>query len=193
MSPAITRKGFLRGAASGAMGAAAAGAAVAASARAAETLDASFTSPYAPHPVIRHPSSWFTYSGLMPGVAMPYQVAVCNRQLAPLRDVDGGPDLSTVPDDATMLMLCLYDPVPREAVTAPDISQAVPINGTTMHFSDLGGGEINYYGFRQFLGWHILISGDTLYSIETRVYVGPNASSEWTQVQPIVDSVHASG
>jgi len=53
--------------------------------------------------VIGYPSSWFVYTALMPGVVMPYDVVVCNRQLGPLQDIDGGPDLSTVPSDATML------------------------------------------------------------------------------------------
>lgn len=190
MSVEITRTRFLKRAAGGALGAAAAGAALPAAARAA-SLDASFTAPYPPNPVINYPSTWFVYTALFPGVVIPYDVVVCNRVLGPLPDVNGGPDLRAVPTDATVLMLFIYEPVPTTSVTAPDISQAISLTGgSSMKFSDLGGGQINYWGFRQFLGWYVATSSGDLYSVEARVYVGPEAGTEWAQVQPIVDSIY---
>jgi hypothetical protein len=87
-------------------------------------------------------------------------------------------------------MLCLYDAVPVAQVIAPDLALAVPLTGRTMQFSDLGSGEVNYYGFRQFLGWYTHTVGGLLFSIETRVYVGAAADSTWAEVKPIVNSVH---
>jgi|SRR5215467_2241358 len=191
MNTTITRKRFLKRAAAAA-GAAAAGAALPASARADTTLapDASFTAPYPPHLMIRHPSSWFVYTALIPHVLMPYDVVVCNRRLGPLPAIDGFPDLRAVPSDATMLLLYIRDPVHVRSVTAPNISEAISLNGSMMRFSDLGGGQRNWQGFRNFLGWYVVTSGDILYSMSVNVYVGPHAGSEWKQVQPIVDSIH---
>lgn len=190
MTRTTTRRRFLKRAAVGAGAAAAASTALPASARAA-TLDASFTSPYPPHPVIGHRSSWFVYTALIRHVIMPYDVVVCNRQLGPLPAIDGAPDLRAVPSDATMLLLFLRDPVHVNAVTAPDISDAIQLSkGKTMRFSDLGGGQRNWQGFRNFIGWYIATLGDTLYSMGVNVYVGPDAGNEWSEVQPIVDSIH---
>lgn len=190
MTKALTRRGFLRRAGGGAAGAAAAGVALPATARAVTTLDASFTAPYPPHPVIRHPSSWFVYTALIPHVIIPYDVVVCNRKLGPLPDIQGYPDLRAVPSKATMLLLYFQEPVPIASVTAPNISEAIHLHGRTMRFSDLGGGQRNWQGFRNFIGWYIATSGDTLYSIGVNVYVGPDAGPEWAEVQPIVDSIN---
>jgi hypothetical protein len=59
-----------------------------------------------------------------------------------------------------------------------------------MRFSDLGRGQPNWLNVRVFTGWYVVTSGDTLCSIGVDVYVGPNAGSEWSAVQPIVDSIH---
>lgn len=188
MGPEITRKRLLKRFAGGAALATAADAALPSASRA-TVLDQSFVARYPPNPALSYPSSWFLYTALLPHVIEPYDVIVCNRALGPLDDVDGGPDLRGVPDDATSLMLFLYDPVPLDYVKAP-IGQAVELSSDRgMQFQDLGSGAVNFYGFRQFLGWHIVISANTLYSIETRVYVGPNAGTEWADVQSIVDSV----
>lgn len=152
-------------------------------------LDASFTAPYPPHPVIRYPSSWFVHTALIPGVVIPYDVVVCNRELGPLPDIQGYPDLRAVPNDATMLLLYIQEPVPIASVTAPNIAEAVRLNGRTMQFNDLGGGQRQWHGFRNFMGWYIATSGDTLYSMGINVYVGPNAGNEWAEVQPIVASI----
>jgi hypothetical protein len=186
----ITRKGFLKRAAGTAAGAAAV-VTLPASARADTTLalDATFTAPYQPHPVIRHPSSWFVYTALIRHVLMPHDVVVCNRQLGPLEPIGGFPDMRAVPSDATMLLLYIRDPVHVKSVTAP-ISEAISLNGSTMHFSHLGGGQRDRQGFRNFTGWYIVTSGGILHSIGVNVYIGPNAGSEWKQVQPIVDSIH---
>lgn len=85
MRAMITRQGFLTTDAGGALGAAAAAAARLAqpeTAGAAVTLDASYTSPYPPHPTIDHPNSWFVFTGLTE-VTIPAGVYVCNQQLAP--------------------------------------------------------------------------------------------------------------
>lgn len=186
----ITRKDLLRRAAGGAAGAAAATAALPASARGGTTLDASFACPYVPHPVISHPSSWFVYTALIPGVVMPYDVVVSNRKLRPLPNVGATPDLRAAPSDLTMLLLFLRDPMPVASFEAPNISEATALNGRTMRFADLGGGQIDWQGFRQFLGWYIATSGDTLYSMAAKVYVGPDApANDWQTVQSIVDSI----
>jgi hypothetical protein len=151
----------------------------------------SFAAPYAPHPVISYPGSWHVYTALIPGVVMPYDVVVCNRKLHSLPDIEGLPDLRAVPRDATMLVLWLQDPVP---VASANLSgRPIRLNGRTMRFSDLRGGQRNWQGFRNFIGWYIATSGDTLYSIGVNVYVGPDAGSEWRQVQPILDSIHLPG
>jgi hypothetical protein len=59
-----------------------------------------------------------------------------------------------------------------------------------MSFGDLGGGQRNWQSFRNFIGWYVATSGDTLNSIGVNVYVGPNAGSEWADVQAIVGSIH---
>lgn len=192
MATTITRKGFLKRAARGVAGAAAASGALPPTARAATTLDSSFTAPYPPHPVIGHPNSWFVYTALIPRVVLPYDVVLCNRELGPLPDIQGFPDLRAVPSNATMLLLYIQEPVPVASVTAPDISSAIRLNGRTMHFADLGGGQVNWQGFRNFIGWYVATSGDTLFSIGVNVYVGPNAGPEWSEAQPIVESIHLS-
>ncbi len=191
MTTTIPRRGFLKRAGSAVGVAAAASAALPASARAATDLDASFTAPYPPNPVIAYPSSWFVYTALIPNVTMPYDVVLCDRQLGPLPDIQGYPNLAVVPTDATMVLLFIRDPVPLAAVTSPDIAEAVSLdNGRTMRFSDLGDGGINWQGFRNFIGWYTVTSGDILYSMGLNVYVGPNAGSEWSDSQLIVDSIH---
>jgi hypothetical protein len=148
----------------------------------------SFTAPYAPHPVISYPRSWHVYTALIPGVVMPYDVVICNRKLHSLPDIEGYPDLRAVPRDATMLLLYLRDPVP---IASANLSgRPIRLNGRTMRFSDLSGGQRNWQGFRNFIGVYIATSGPMLYSIGVNVYVGPHAGSEWKQVQPIVDSIH---
>jgi hypothetical protein len=151
----------------------------------------SLTAPYAPHPVISYPRSWHVYTALIPGVVMPYDVVVCNRKLHPLPDIEGYPDLRAVPRDVTMLLLYIRDPVP--IASANPSGKPIRLNGTTMRFSDLGGGQRNWQGFRNFIGSYIATSGPMLYSIGVNVYVGPDAGSEWKQVQPIVDSIHLPG
>jgi hypothetical protein len=151
----------------------------------------SFRAPYAPHPVISYPRSWFVYTALIPGVVMPYDVVVCNRKLHSLPDIQGYPDLRAVPRDATLLLLYIRDPVP---ISSANLSgKPIRLNGTTMRFSDLSGGQRNWQGFRNFIGVYIATSGDMLYSIGVNVYVGPDAGSGWKQVQPIVDSIHLPG
>ncbi|MBV9424540.1 MAG: hypothetical protein JOZ98_16630, partial [Solirubrobacterales bacterium] len=157
-------------------------------ARAASPLDASFTSPYPPHPALRHPSSWFVYTALIPGVIMPYDTIVSNRHLGPLPNIEGNPDLRALPSDTTMLLIYHWDPVP---VATANLS-ASPIQlsaGATALFSQFGGGTVNWFGFRQFLGNYIAVQGDTLYSLDIRVYVGPDSGPEWSDVQPVVDSM----
>jgi hypothetical protein len=150
----------------------------------------SFTAPYAPHPVISYPHSWYVYTALIPGVVMPYDVVVCNRKLHSLPDIEGYPDLRAVPRDATMLLLYIRDPVP---IASANLSgKPIRLDGRTMRFSDLSGGQRNW-GFRNFIGSYIATSGPMLYSIEVNVYVGPDSGSEWKQVQPIVDSIHLPG
>lgn len=193
MTRTITRKGFLKRAAGGATGAAVATSGVlSATARAAKPLDASFATPYEPRPVIAHPSSWFVYTALIPHVVIPYDVVVCNRELGPLPDLQGFPNLRAVPADATMLLLFIQEPIPVAAASGsfPNLAEAIHLSGTTMRFRDLGGGEIIYAGFRNFTGWYIATSGESLYSIGVNVYVGPSAAAEWAEVQPIVDSIH---
>ncbi len=192
MTPAITRKGFLKRAGSGAVAAAATSGALSASARATAALDASFATPYEPNPIIAHPSSWFVYTALLPHVVTPYDVVVCNQELGPLPDLQGFPDLRALPPDATMLLLFIQEPIAVAAApqSFPDFADAIQLNGTTMHFSDLGGGDITYAGFRNFIGWYVATSGNSLYSIGVNVYVGPNAGPEWADVQSIVNSIH---
>jgi hypothetical protein len=192
MTLTITRKGFLKRAGGGAAAAAVTSGALSATARATKPLDASFTAPYEPNPVIAYPSSWLVYTALLPHVVIPYDVIVCNQQLGPLPDLQGFPDLRAVPADATMLLLFIQEPIPVATASAsfPDLSDAINLNGTTMHFSDLGGGAITYAGFRNFMGWYIATSGGSLYSIGVNVYVGPSAGAEWAEVQPIVDSIN---
>jgi hypothetical protein len=150
----------------------------------------SFTTPYAPHPVISYPRSWHVYTALIPGVVMPYDVVVCNRKLHSLPDIEGYPDLRAVPRDATILLLYIRDPVP---IASANLSgKPIRLNGRTMRFSDLSGAQHNW-GFRNFTGWYIATSGDMLYSMGVNVYVGPDAGSEWRQVRPIVDSIHLPG
>jgi hypothetical protein len=151
----------------------------------------SFTAPYAPHPVISYPRSWYVYTGLIPGVVMPYDVVVCNRKLHSLPDIEGYPDLRAVPRDATMLLLYIRDPVP---IASANLSgKPIRLNGRTMRFSDLSGGQHNWQGFRNFIGVYKATFGDLLYSIGVNVYVGPHAGSAWKQVQAIVDSIHLPG
>jgi hypothetical protein len=45
----------------------------------------------------------------------------------------------------------------------------------------------------QFLSWYTATLNNMLYSVEARVYVGPDASTEWGQIQQIVDSIRLSG
>jgi hypothetical protein len=177
----LTRKGFLKRAAGGAV---VGSAALAPGARAQTVLDASFTSPYAPNPTLNYPSSWNVYTALIPGVTIPYDVVLCNRSLSPLGDVDGGPDLSDVPADATMLVV-----FHRPLEAGFDVSRSIPLNGTNMQFGAMGGGNVNWWGFRQFLGWWTATVQGALYSLVVLVYVGPEAGSDWTEVQDIVNSV----
>jgi hypothetical protein len=150
----------------------------------------SFTAPYAPHPVISYPRSWHVYTALIPGVVMPYDVVVCNRKLHSLPDIEGYPDLRAVPRDATMLLLYIRDPV---SIASANLSgKPIRLNGRTMRFSDLSGGQRNR-GFRNLIGSYIVTSGPMLYSMGVNVYVGPDAGSEWKQVRPIVDSIHLPG
>lgn len=172
------------------MGAAATATAVAATdAKAAPALDLSLAVPYPPHPRIDYPNSWSVYTALIPRVIMPYDVVISNQPLAPLRDINGGPDLTAAPGDATIFMMFIYDPVPIASAYLEGLTKLVD----RMRFKDLGGGERNWMGFRQFLGGYYVTEGDSVYSMGVRVYVGDNAGPEWTQVQPIVDSVRLGG
>ena len=187
----LKRRSLLKLGAIGAGAATAAGAAPPGPARAA-VLDASFTCPYPPHLTFGYPSSWFMHTALIPGVVMPYDVIVCNRQLSPLPDIAGAPDLRAVLGDATMLVLLFWDPVP--AANANLSGGPVRLQkGMAMRFSDLGGGQRNWHGFRAITGWYVATSGDLLYSIEADVYVGPDAGAEWKHVQPIVSSIRHPG
>ncbi len=91
-----------------------------------------------------------------------------------------------------MLLLFIQEPIAVAAASQsfPDFSDAIQLNGRTMNFSDLGGGNITYAGFRNFIGWYVAASGDSLYSIGVNVYVGPRAGAEWADVQSIVNSIH---
>jgi hypothetical protein len=126
------------------------------------------------------------YTALIPAVVVPYDVVVCNRELGPLPDFDGGPDLRAVPNDATMLLV-FHRPLPVGA----DVSQQLPLNGATMQFAGLGGGNMNWAGFRQFTGaWWATAADGSLHSLLLWLYVGQNAGPEWAEVQPIVQSIH---
>ena len=186
MTISTTRKTFLKRAAGGAVGAALAGDLVEANAaQAAAGLDASFTSPYPPHPQIAYPSSWNVYTALVPGVVAPmYNVVICNRQLKPLPDIDGVPDPRAIPSDATMLLL-YQNQIPADS----DVSLAKQLNGTTMNFSDLSGGSADFAGYRHFSGWWVATVDGNLQNFQVWVFVGPNAGAEWTTVQAIIDSI----
>jgi hypothetical protein len=183
-----TRKTFLSRTAGGAFGAATIGG-LARSERAqaaATSLDASYTSPYAPQPAFAYPSSWYVYTALIPGVINPFDVVVCNQKLGPLPDLDGMPDMRAVPSDATMLLI-YHEQLPP----GYDVSRAIPLNGN-MNFTDLGGGFIDSApgGFRRFCGWWAATVGGNVYGLQVFVLVGPSAGAEWAQVQPIVDGIH---
>lgn len=186
LSTTISRRGFLKGAGSGTLGAAAAGGLLGApSAQAAVSLDANYSSPYPPYATIAHPSSWNVYTGLT-RVVIPAGVFVCNRQLQPMPDIHGLPDLGYVPSDSTLL--CLYQ---QELPAGFDTSLAMPLNGSMMSFSDLGGGTLDQprVGFRQFAAtWVATVDGNA-YNLQVFVYIAPDAGAEWAEVQPIVDSI----
>jgi hypothetical protein len=195
MTKTITRKRFLARTVGGAAGAASVAGVLPSTVRAATTLDGSFTAPYPPNPVVAYPTtSWSIYTALIPSVVLPYDVIACNRTLGPLPDIQGFPDLSAVPSDATMLLLYLQEPVPVADVPTsfPQVSEASELTGSNVQFTDLGGGQTNWQGFRNFVGWYVATLGQELYSIGVNVYVGPNAGAEWSEVQPIVDSIHLS-
>lgn len=188
MRATITRKRFLRRAAGGVIGAGAAGAlAQPASAGAPVTLDASYDSPYPPHPRIEHPSSWYAFTGLTE-VTIPSGVYVCNRQLAPMKDVEGHPDIGKLPTDVTLLCL-FHEWLPPET----DVAGAPSLNGRTMRFADLGGGITQPYGFRRLTNWWPASWNGELYGLLVYLWVGPGAGSEWQEAQPIVDSIHLPG
>lgn len=183
-----TRQQFLKKAVGGAVGVATAGGlsgSARASGRSAE-LDATFISPYLPNPVFSYPSEWFVYTALLPGVIEPYDVVFSNRQLGPLPDLDGVPDLGAAPSDATTLVV-FSEQLPDDY----DVSRAIPFVAT-MRFNDLGGGYTDRSpgNVRRFQGWWAARVNGSLYGFNVFVFVGPNAGSEWAEVQGIVDSIH---
>jgi hypothetical protein len=186
---AISRKGFVKRLGGGAVGAAAVGDLVRApGAAAASSLDATYSSPYPPYPVISHPSAWPVYTGLT-YVVYPYQVFVSSRPLTSLGIIDGWIDPSPAPSDATILVIRHYWlPAGSNDGSAP------PLNGTTMRFTALGGGSRESTGFRRFGGiWSATWDGNP-YGLDVILLVGPNAGrDDWSTVQPIVDSVRLAG
>lgn len=187
MPTKVTRKSFFTKAASGAAAVTAAKAAQPPAAGAAVALDAAFSAPYPPHPVLHYPRSWFPHIALIPKVVMPYDVVISNRKLGPLRDINGGPDMRDVPGDATALMLFIFDPIPAADANTAGFTPLAPT--TTMRFSDLGGGERLWNGFRHFIAPYAVTVGGQLYSITARLYVGPDAGAEWATAQSIIDNV----
>lgn len=102
-----------------------------------------------------------------------------------MNDVEGHLDLAKVPTDATLLSL-FHEWLPPET----DVSWAPSLNGRTMRFTDLGGGaRSDPAGFRQFTNWWPASWNGELYGLLVYLWVGPDAGSEWQEVQPIVDSI----
>lgn len=184
MRATITRKGLLRRAVGGAIAAGAAGGLAQPASAAAVTLDARYDSPYPPYPRIDHPSSWYAFTGLTE-VTIPAGVYVCNRQLAPMKDVEGHPDLGKLPTDVTLLCV-FHEWLPPDT----DVSGAPSLNARTMRFTDLGGGgPTEPHAFRQFTNWWPASWNGELYGLLVYLWVGPDAGSEWQEAQPIVDSI----
>jgi len=183
-----TRATFLKKATAGAVGVTVAGG-LAADAGSTVALDATFVSPYPPHPVIRHPSSWYVYTAHIPGVLEPFDVVVSNRQLQPLPDVDGWPDMRAAPSDATTLVL-FSEELPGDF----DISPALPIaNG--VRFGDLhdGGVERALGGVRRYHRWYVVRVGEKLYGFNLLIFVGRDAGANWGNVKGIAESIHLTG
>ena len=184
-----TRSTFLKRFAGGTVGAAAVAGGIASSGGADIPLDASFRSPYAPYPTFAYPSSWHVYTALIPGVIEPFDVVFSNRALGPLPDIDGMPDMSAVPSDATVLLL--YS---QQLPVDYNVARALPL-GATMRFNDLGGGFVDRSpgGFRRFQAWYAAPTKGGLFGLNVYVFVGPRAGREWAQVQAIVNSIHLTG
>ena len=183
-----TRRSFLTKTTAAAVGVSVAGG-VAADASSAVDLDATFVSPYPPHPVIRHPSDWYVYTAHIPRVIEPFDVIVSYRQLQPLPAVDGWPDMRAAPADATTLVL-----FSEELPASFDISPAFPAaNG--VRFGDLndGGVERALGSARRYHRWYAAPVGGTLYGFNLLIFVGRAAGPDWVTVKAIAESIRLTG
>jgi hypothetical protein len=183
-----TRGRFLKKMTAGAVGVAVAGG-VAADAGPALALDAAFVSPYPPNPVIRYPSSWFVYTAHIPGVLEPFDVIVSDRQLQPLPDVDGWPDMRAAPTDATTLVL-FSEELPGDF----DVSPALPVaSGVRFGHLNDGGVEAALGGVRRYHRWYAARVGEKLYGLNLLIFVGRDAGPSWGNVRGIAESIHLTG
>lgn len=148
-------------------------------------LDETFVSPYAPHPVIRHPSSWHVYTAHIPEVIEPFDVVVSSHALEPLPAVDGWPDMRGAPSDATVLIL-----FSEELPAGFDVSPALPI-ARGVDFGDLhdGGAEPALGGARKYHRWYTASVDGKLYGFNLLIFVGRDAGPEWNSVKGIAASI----
>ena len=183
-----TRRSFLQKVTAGAVGVGVAGG-VAADAGSAVDLDATFVSPYPPHPVIRHPSTWYVYTAHIPRVLEPFDVVVSNRELQPLPAVDGWPDMRAAPADATTLVL-----FSEELPSGFDVSPALPAaNGVRFGDFNDGGIERALGSVRRYHRWYAAQVGGKLYGFNLLVFVGRAAGADWATVKPIAEGIRLTG
>jgi hypothetical protein len=149
------------------------------------------TSPREHDPTLAYPSAWHAFTGLTE-VSIPSGAYVSNRQLSPIKDVSGLPDVRLLPSTVTLLGL-FHQWFPSAAAASGQT--LLSLHGGQMRFSDLNGGNPvqGQAGFRNFSNAYLMTWQGGVYGIQVNLWVGPDAGSEWQLGQQIVDSIAVPG
>lgn len=192
MTSTISRRTLLTHGAAGVTGATAvAGVPTQPADASAAALDAQYVSPFAPHPTIAYPSSWYAFTGLTE-VSIPSGVYISDQHLAPINAVSGLPDVRALPSSVTLLGV-FHQWFPSAAAASGQ--ELLGLHAGGMRFSDLVGGNPveGQAGFRNFSNAYLVTWQGGVYGLQVDLWVGPDAGSEWQLGQQVVDSITVSG